>query len=408
MQPKKNEYQGYDPLTDGPELSRPIPEPEEKQVNTSETPLKGSDYLGFQKPLKRMITGVVTLALLIGVAVIFKLFNGNQSNLLANQAATLTPVIPAITLSADLPDPASVVEIAYNSSIPRLAQLHTILPSRPRNQVTKYTVVQGDTVFGIAQKFGLAPETILWGNYFTLLDNPTLLQPGQVLNILPVDGVYHRWSAGEGLNSVAAYYHVSPEDIVDFPGNNLNRDTIGDYANPNIAPDTWLIVPGGQREFIDWSMPNVSSYATGGTSDSVATSCGYVKGGAVGLGYFVWPTNHHFLSGYDYSPEINHYGIDLDGETGDPIYASDSGVIVFAGWNDYGYGNEILIDHGNGWKTLYAHLSQFYVQCGESVGQGQTIAAMGSTGHSTGSHLHFEMISDEHGKVNPHSFLPAP
>jgi murein DD-endopeptidase MepM/ murein hydrolase activator NlpD len=82
-------------------------------------------------------------------------------------------------------------------------------------------------------------------------------------------------------------------------------------------------------------------------------------------------------------------------------------VVVYAGWNDWGYGNMVLLDHGNDWQTLYAHLSQINVVCGESVGQGGVVGLMGSTGNSTGSHLHFEMHTGS-TKVNPWDFLPAP
>jgi hypothetical protein len=136
-------------------------------------------------------------------------------------------------------------------------------------------------------------------------------------------------------------------------------------------------------------------------------SCGTVSGGAVGSGSFIWPSNNHSISGYDYSLETNHPGIDLAGASGDPVYASDNGVIVYAGWNDTGYGNVIVIDHGNGWQTLYAHLSALNVACGQSVGQGDVIGQIGSSGNIDGTHLHFE-IFNANGKVNPHDYLPAP
>ena len=139
--------------------------------------------------------------------------------------------------------------------IPRLAQVHTTIPSRPRQEVVKYTVQDGDTVFGIAEKFGLEPETVLWGNYYTLLDDPHQLQAGQELNILPVNGTYHEWQQGEGLNGISSYYGVTPEDIINYPANNLDIATIGDFSNPNITPGTWLIVPNGRREFVSWSAP---------------------------------------------------------------------------------------------------------------------------------------------------------
>lgn len=293
------------------------------------------------------------------------------------------------------------------TGISRETSLHTNIPSRPRMEVIQYTVQSGDSVFGIADKFGLKPSTILWGNYAVLKDSPDSLRVGQKLNILPTDGTYHQWQAGEGLNSVAKYYGVDPDLIINYPANHLNPDAIGDFANPNISPGTWLIIPGGFRQIISWSAP------IGVTRDNPAMAsilgagwCGVVQGGAVGYGTFVWPAIRHYLSGTDYLPEINHRGIDISGMLGSPVFAADAGVIVYAGWNDYGYGNMIIIDHGNNWQTLYAHLSEIDVSCAQSVGQGDTIAKIGSTGNSTGPHLHFEIMNTVYGKVNPWNFLP--
>lgn len=292
--------------------------------------------------------------------------------------------------------------------IARRTSLHTIIPSRPRQEVIKYTVQPGDTVFGIAEKFGLKPQTILWANYYTLLDNPHSLRPGQELNILPVDGTYYQWQAGDGLNGVARFFGVKPEDIINFPGNHLDPKTIGDYAHPNIQPGTWLVIPGGKREFVSWSAPIGVTRENPAVARALGPgSCGPVSGGAVGFGSFIWPANKHYLSGYDYSPETNHYGIDIAGNEGEGVYASDAGVIVYAGWNDWGYGNMIIIDHGNGFQTLYAHLSALNVVCSQSVGQGDVIGAIGSTGRSSGPHLHFEIIYST-GKVNPWNYLPPP
>jgi LysM repeat protein len=271
--------------------------------------------------------------------------------------------------------------------------------------VFTYTVTAGDTLFGIAEKFGLKPETILWGNQFVLGDNPHNLRPEQVLNILPTDGAYHRWSQGDGLNGVAKFFNVTPEDIINYPGNHLSPETIGDYANPNIEPGTWLVIPGGRREFVSWSAPAIPRDNPGVAKVLGPGACGSIVDGAVGVGAFIWPANNHFLSGFDYNPSANHSGIDVDGETGDPIYAADNGVVVYAGWNNWGYGNVVVINHGNGWQTLYAHLSAYNVACGSSVFQGSVVGAMGSTGNSTGSHLHYEMMYNG-GKVNPHDYLP--
>ena len=292
--------------------------------------------------------------------------------------------------------------------VPRLAQVHTTIPSRPREEIVKYKVVKGDTIFGIAEKFGLEPQTVLWGNYYILLDNPHALQPDQELNILPVNGTYHEWQDGEGLNGVAEYYGVTPEDIIDYPANHLDAKTIGDLAHPNIKPGTWLIVPNGQRQFISWSAP------LGVTRENPASArvlgpgaCEPVSGGAVGFGTFIWPSDYHRLSGYDYTPNANHWGIDIDGDEGQAVYATDAGVIVYAGWNNYGYGNMIMVDHGNDFQSLYAHLSSINVVCGQSVGQGNLIGLIGSTGNSSGPHLHFEIRSAS-SHVNPWDVLPPP
>ena len=127
--------------------------------------------------------------------------------------------------------------------------------------------------------------------------------------------------------------------------------------------------------------------------------------GPTGTFTFVWPANNHYLSGTDFLP-VGHPGIDIAAGFGSAIYASDTGVVVFAGWSTRGYGNLVIIDHGNGWQTAYAHLSQINVACGGAIYQGQVLGAAGSTGNSTGAHLHFEMRSDVYGRVNPWLYLP--
>jgi murein DD-endopeptidase MepM/ murein hydrolase activator NlpD len=127
----------------------------------------------------------------------------------------------------------------------------------------------------------------------------------------------------------------------------------------------------------------------------------------VGNGTFVYPTDRHYLSGYDYSPKTNHLAIDLAANLGDNIYAADGGVVVYAGANSYGYGNMIMIDHGTGFQTLYAHLSAIFVQCGNNVTQGEVIGAAGATGHASGPHLHFE-VRTASAVINPWNVLPPP
>lgn len=294
---------------------------------------------------------------------------------------------------------------AYDGGVARVASLHTDLPAQPRWDVSYYTVQEGDTIFGIGQKFNLKPETVMWANYNFLADNPHALRPGQELVILPVDGTYYEWNAGDGLNGVANFFETDVDDIIDWPGNDLDREMLGDLSNPNIEPGTNLIIPGGSRDFISWSAPLITRETAAQASIFGPGACGEVYDGPIGDGVMIWPTIERYLSGFVYSPETNHYGIDIGGDFGFAIWSVDDGVVVYSGWNNYGYGNVVVIDHGNGWQSLYAHLDYINYGCGAYVYEGDIIGGMGSTGNSTGPHLHFELRSTSYGRPNPMDWL---
>jgi murein DD-endopeptidase MepM/ murein hydrolase activator NlpD len=361
---------------------------------------------GLAESALRVGASVVTISLFLIIVWVMGTFYLNQHPNSPRQAAlaaslpTLTPEAPTPTLSP-LP-----LMVDFSQGIARLAMLHTIIPSRPRDTVITYTVQKGDTLFAIAEKFNLKPESLMWGNRYTL-PQPDFLSVGMTLNILPVDGAYHKWSAGEGLNGVAKFYNVSPDDIVNYPANHLSKATVGDYANPNITPGTMLVIPGGHAAFPEDPTVSISRKHPAPASLGPGACQNLPPGGLIGTGTFTWPTSWHFLSGYDYQPEINHFAIDIAGTFGNPIYAADSGVVVFAGPSQWGYGNEIVIDHGDGFQTLYAHLEDggIYVSCGEGILKGAQIGLMGSTGNSTGPHLHFEIHSDTYGRVSPWEFF---
>jgi len=327
---------------------------------------------------------------------------------LAVAAAETSPTLPAVTAPVNLDGLASrPIATPAANGIARQAQPHTVLPSRPRFEIVKYVVQPGDTVFGIAQKFDLNPQTILWGNYYTLIDDPHQLKPGQTLNILPVNGVYYQWHALDNLNKVATFFGVKPEDILDFPGNHIDKNAVMDIAHPPIKDGAWIIVPGGTRQMVSWSGGYITRADPAVAKIFGPGYCGKIMTGAIGTGSFIWPTVEHWVSGYDFDPSINHLAIDIAGQLGNAIYAADSGVVVYSGWNNYGYGNVIVIDHGNGWQTLYAHQSVLRAGCGDSVIKGAVIGNVGSTGNSSGPHLHFEMILNG-ARQNPHQFLPPP
>jgi murein DD-endopeptidase MepM/ murein hydrolase activator NlpD len=312
--------------------------------------------------------------------------------------------VPATAPTTDEPRFASLPAYAQPlkvDAIYRQVNIETIIPNRPRQDVEIYAVELGDSVFGIASFYDISPETVLWSNYETLKDNPHAITVGMELNIPPIDGVYYQWQEGDTFESVAAEFETAATEILGWGGNKF------DLTNPEVSPGSFVMVPGGKREFQQWIVPIIPRGAAGvstGVYGGGACPGGY-EGGAYGTGSFIWPTINRTISGNDYWS--GHLAIDIGSAMGEPISAADSGVIVFAGWASGGYGNTVAIDHGNGYQTLYAHLNSVSVRCGQSVSQGQHIGFGGSTGNSTGPHLHFE-VRYQGGFVNPWYVLPAP
>jgi hypothetical protein len=347
--------------------------------------------------------GLLAVAFVVMVLIVW----GIGSLIVNGTSASPQPTQQATSTEVSLPSNVSTPVFStagQSGGIYRLSELQVtnIAQSEVRYEVINYTVEAGDTIFDIADKFGLKPETVLWSNRYTLGDTPDGLGIGLDLVILPEDGVYHRWSEGEGLNGVASFYGVEPDVIVNYPLNGLNPEAVGDYANPNIEPGTMLVVPGGTRPSVVWI--SARDNPVSGNSYLGPGACGGIIYGNVGTGTFTWPTSATWLSGYDYNPPV-HNGLDFGGDFGSPIYAADSGVIVYSGWSDRGYGNLIVIDHDGGWQTFYAHMMDgTLLPCGTNVQKGQLIASMGSTGRSTGPHLHFELRLSGH-PVNPWQFL---
>jgi len=395
---------------------------DQNQIETkSETP-RNADSRGFFTRMwenlpetlrgeqgRRAITilGVILLVLVVILArdVFLPESQGNQGTLFSfNQQTDEDEDENSTSTSGEMLAMPSFNEDQSSSQggIHRAAVIHTTIPTRSRVEVLTYTVQQGDSLFGIADNFGLKPETILWGNFDTLRDNPHTLQPGQQLNILPVNGTYHQWREGESLYRVADYYGVDPLDIIQYPGNNIDIYDF-DLDDPSFKIGQMLIVPDGERELVDYGPPAITRNNPAVAATYGPGHCGTIYTGAVGVGVFVWPTAERWLSGYDYNPNI-HPAIDIAGSIGNGVWASDNGVAVYSGWSNYGYGNLVVIDHGNGWQTLYAHLNTISVGCGQSVNQGELIGGLGTTGNSSGPHLHFEMIYNG-VKVNPWDFL---
>ena len=291
----------------------------------------------------------------------------------------------------------NLTETQVYQSISRHANLDTNLPQGYRKTVVDYTVAVGDSIFGISKKYSVKPESILWANYSELNDDPQMISIGTDLKIPPVDGILYEWQEGDTLQSVADHYKAKVADILLWPGNNL------DMTNPVIQPGTMIMIPGGYRELKPWVIAVTASSQAGVNAKINGPGSCTPTGGAMGSGSFIWPNSHQGqVSGNDYWE--GHRAIDIMCYLGDAIFASDSGVVIYSGSIGGGYGNLVAIDHGNGWLTLYAHLSAISVACGQSVSRGQVIGACGSTGNSTGPHLHFEVRKGS-AFVNPWQVL---
>jgi murein DD-endopeptidase MepM/ murein hydrolase activator NlpD len=274
----------------------------------------------------------------------------------------------------------------------RRAIAETSAPVETRSDIITYTVQAGDTIETIAARFKLLPSTLVWSNQ-EVEDQPDQLSIGQTLYILPVDGIWYEVQSSDTLDDIADKYKVKPEDIVNYPLNNLS-------GGANLLAGTKIVIPNGVKAAAATAVASSSS----GSSGSSGGYASYGSAAAVNpaaSGNFMWPTGGSLTQYFG----IYHSGIDIAYAVGVPIMAADGGYVSYAGWDNTGYGYEVLINHGNGFSTRYAHLSQYYVDAGQPVARGQVIAAMGSTGNSTGPHLHFEVI---YGGVpqNPLFYLP--
>ena len=236
---------------------------------------------------------------------------------------------------------------------------------KPKNStISTYVVRPGDTLGEIAEMFEVSASTILWAND---LPRNAKLQIGQKLTILPVTGVRYTVKKGDTLASIARKYGADADEIMSFNG-----------IEGTFAAGDEIIIPDGE----------LPAAAPARASGSGTVRLG-VSGTSIQIGYYLRP-----LTGGIKSQGVHGYnGVDLAAPRGTPILASAAGEVIIAkgsGWNG-GYGSYIVVQHPNGSQTLYAHASSVAISAGASVTQGQVIGYVGSTGKSTGSHLHFEI-----------------
>lgn len=251
----------------------------------------------------------------------------------------------------------------------------TEISSKVRDNIINYTVLTGDTVSSVADKFGVSADSIRWQNSLS----GDKIKIGQTIEILPVTGIAHKVQKGDTVYSIAKKYDAEAQAIVNFPFNAFANDETFE-----LAIGQTVIVPDGV-------MPKAASTPR---VRQITPSAGTV----VASGQFVWPTQGTISQRYSWY----HPGIDIANNTAPLVVAADSGRVEYAGWDGSGYGNMVLIDHGNGFKTRYGHLSQIMVISGQTVARGNSVGKMGSTGRSTGIHLHFEIYK---GGARPNPLL---
>lgn len=285
------------------------------------------------------------------------------------------------------PDPRFLYNFESLPDDPVLNSLYdtrTQVSQKPRAEIIGREVKAGETISSIAKEYGVSVETIKWANN---LDDVNAIKPGQTLKILPVSGVSHIVKSGDTLESVAKNYSAEQQAVLDFPFNDIGDDF-------KLRAGQLLIIPDGvpPQKVAPKSRPAPQYLAKGPSSPTFS---------APGGGSFVWPTNGVLTQYFAWY----HPGIDVASRAAPAVVAADGGVVTIAGWPDNsGYGNRVVVDHGNGYQSLYAHMSNVYVSAGQRVSRGQAIGQMGTTGRSTGIHLHLE-IRYKGIAVNPLAIL---
>lgn len=319
-----------------------------------------------------------------------------DSQVVESASNALPPIINAEQLSNLLQSPivgtSPLLQVQYNP-------FTVVNTDRARSGFVDYVVVQGDTMDEISSRYGLQSESIAWCNDRRVV---VALRPGDVLRIPPIDGACHQVYATleETIGQISVTYKVAdPYAIID---SEYNRGQLPSDITPTdtLLGGTYLFIPGGEGEVITWDAGTQETDSSGnivgvGFANGQSGSCGSVT--PSGFAYWSNPlSNGTWVRGF----YAGHSGLDISAPTGTPIYAANSGNVLFSGFSNWGYGQAIVLEHGGVYSTLYGHMSARNVSCGQFVTVGQLIGYVGSTGDSTGPHLHFE-IQVNGSAVNP-------
>lgn len=298
---------------------------------------------------------------------------------LSGQHMMLAAAIPATDRLALVTSGGSAVSLA---PAPSGAIRDTRTLRKNRSDIETYTVQSGDTISTIAQSFGLKSSTILWANNMGPTD---YIRPGQQLKILPTDGIIYKVKKGDTLSKLAKLYDVSETEIIEQ--NHLEEDAA-------LTVSIELLIPGAsQRATIAPPTRIAQTPIIDRIADAIKRPGSSPNSGNTSM---IWPTSGHVITQYW---GWSHTGVDIDGHYDSPIYATEAGTVAVAGWGT-GYGIQAVVNHEGGYKSRYAHMSKIFVTPGQAVAKGEVIGMVGTTGRSTGTHLHFEIYVNG-TRVNP-------
>ena len=315
--------------------------------------------------------------------------SGFVASLPESEPGTQSPLLlgatqPSTVEGPFLEDGTLLKPVAVDTSVPDGSSL-----------MRSYKVKAGDTLAGIAGSFDVSTMTLWWANKSTLRAKDALVR-GQELRIPPVSGLVVEVKATDTLAVLATKYAVSEDAIVE-----INR-----LKDRNLVVGQVLMLPGAKGAPIATPKPPRAKPPTSGGSSSGGGGGSVRPPKTYSGGNLAWPAPGGRISQYYH---YGHYGLDIDGSTGDSIIAAGAGTVTFAGWKNNGGGYQVWIAHGSGLYTTYNHMSSVAVGSGQRVSRGQRVGRMGATGNVTGSHLHFEVwkgpIWNGGSRVNPLGYL---
>lgn len=335
------------------------------------------NIIKYAKEKKWFISAISLSVVLVVTGVVLKFSFKQESNVALAKVAEL----PAETFST--------TEVTQEVIIPATPELEEEAEADKKPEVITYTVKSGDTLEAIANTYKVSVATIAESSG---INKDNLLKPGQELRFPSVNGILHKVKDGENLWDISDAYDVNVQTIVD--SNNMSEPD-------KLKIGQELIVVGAVKKKIVNEPVKTASKPSKSTSSSsskkVASRGSTSKSG-------IWPVNGYVSSPFGQRGGEFHKGMDIAAPTGTDIKAFMSGTVISSGWNNSGYGYLVTIRHSNGLVTYYAHCSKLLVKAGQHVERGQHIAEVGSTGNSTGPHLHFE-VRRSGSPVNPRGYL---